>query len=76
MFNPGGDMFSNTLAKNVATKYTDIVFICGRYEGIDARVKKNFEAKEWSIGNYVLTGENFLQWSVLMQYTSNKRNTQ
>lgn len=56
MFNPGGDMFSNTLAKNVATKYTDIVFICGRYEGIDARVKKILKAKEWSIGNYVLTG--------------------
>lgn len=56
MFNPGGDMFSNTIAKNVATKYTDIVFICGRYEGIDARVKKILKAKEWSIGNYVLTG--------------------
>jgi tRNA (guanine37-N1)-methyltransferase len=56
LFNPGGDMFSNTIAKNVSRKYTDIVFVCGRYEGIDARVKKILKAKEWSIGNYVLTG--------------------
>jgi tRNA (guanine37-N1)-methyltransferase len=56
MFNPGGDMFTNTLAKSSAKKYTDIIFICGRYEGIDARVKKILKAKEWSIGEYVLTG--------------------
>lgn len=56
MFNPGGDMFTNVTAKTVEKKYTDIIFICGRYEGIDARVKKILKAKEWSIGNYVLTG--------------------
>lgn len=56
MFNPGGDMFTNIIAKNSAKKYTDIIFICGRYEGIDARVKKILKAKEWSIGEYVLTG--------------------
>lgn len=56
MFNPGGDMFTNVLAKQSVRKYTDIVFICGRYEGIDARVKKILKAKEWSIGPYVLTG--------------------
>lgn len=56
MFNPGGDMFTNVMAKQSVKKYTDIVFVCGRYEGIDARVKKIAKAKEWSIGNYVLTG--------------------
>lgn len=59
MFNPGGEMFTNVIAKKVVTgktAYTDIVFICGRYEGIDARVKKILRAKEWSIGPYVLTG--------------------
>ena len=49
-------MFTNTIAKNTAKKYTDIIFICGRYEGIDDRVKKILKAKEWSIGQYVLTG--------------------
>ncbi len=56
IFNAGGDMFTNTIAKSSAAKYTDIIFICGRYEGIDSRVKKILKAKEWSIGEYVLTG--------------------
>jgi tRNA (guanine37-N1)-methyltransferase len=59
MFNPGGEMFTNTIAKKVVTgktAYTDIIFICGRYEGIDSRVKKILRAREWSIGPYVLTG--------------------
>jgi tRNA (guanine37-N1)-methyltransferase len=56
IFNAGGDMFTNTLAKSSATKYTDIIFICGRYEGVDSRVKKILKAKEWSVGEYVLTG--------------------
>lgn len=59
MFNPGGDMFTNTIAKKVVvgkTAYTDIIFICGRYEGVDTRVKKILRAREWSIGPYVLTG--------------------
>lgn len=56
IFNPGGTMFTNNLAKNSSKKYTDIIFICGRYEGIDNRVKKILRAKEWSIGEYVLTG--------------------
>ena len=56
IFNAGGDMFTNTVASQTAKKYTDIIFICGRYEGIDSRVKKILKAKEWSIGEYVLTG--------------------
>jgi tRNA (guanine37-N1)-methyltransferase len=56
IFNAGGEMFSNTHAQKSAKGYTDIIFICGRYEGIDSRVKKILKAKEWSIGEYVLTG--------------------
>jgi len=56
IFNAGGTMFTNTLAQTSAKKYTDIIFICGRYEGVDSRVKKILKAKEWSIGEYVLTG--------------------
>ena len=32
------------------------MLISGRYEGIDARVKKILKAEEYSIGEYVLTG--------------------
>lgn len=53
---PGGKQFDTNYAKNTAKKYTDIVIVCGRYEGIDARVKKVFKMEEVSVGNYVLTG--------------------
>lgn len=56
IFNAGGEKFTNTLAQKTAKGYTDIIFICGRYEGVDSRVKKILKAKEWSIGEYVLTG--------------------
>ena len=53
---PSGKQFDNKVAREVTTKYKDIIFICGRYEGIDARVKKVFKVEEISIGPYVLTG--------------------
>lgn len=56
-FSPSGKKFDNDYAKNiVAKKYTDIVMICGRYEGIDQRVNKIFKGDNISIGDYVLTG--------------------
>jgi tRNA (guanine37-N1)-methyltransferase len=55
-FSPGGKQFDTTKAKEYAKKYTDIIFICGRYEGIDARVKKVFKVEEISVGPFVLTG--------------------
>ena len=53
---PSGKMFTNTIAKKMAKQYSDIVFICGRYEGVDDRVRKILKADEYSIGDYVLTG--------------------
>ena len=53
---PSGKMFTNTVAAKFAKQYTDIVFICGRYEGVDDRVRKILKADEYSIGEYVLTG--------------------
>ena len=53
---PGGEKFDNNIAKNISKKYKDIVFVCGRYEGIDDRVREILKAKEYSIGDYVLTG--------------------
>jgi len=52
---PGGKQFTNTDAKKLA-KHTDVLLVSGRYEGIDARVKKILKAEEVSIGPYVLTG--------------------
>lgn len=53
---PNGKQFTNEYAKKTAKKYTDIIIVCGRYEGIDARVKKAFKMEEVSMGPFVLTG--------------------
>ncbi len=53
---PGGEKFTNTYAEKVSKKYDHIIIVCGRYEGIDARVKKIYKGDEISIGDYVLTG--------------------
>ncbi len=55
-FSPSGKKFTTDYAKTTAKKYTDIILISGRYEGIDARVKKILKAEDISIGDYVLTG--------------------
>ena len=55
-FIPSAEKFTTNFAKKVSKKYTDIILICGRYEGIDARVDKILKTKKISIGDYVLTG--------------------
>ena len=58
---PAGKKFNQQMASEFATK-ENLIFACGRYEGIDARVgqyyaaKKNFTVHEVSIGDYVLGG--------------------
>ncbi len=61
LFSPSGKKFTTEYAKTATKKYTDIVMICGRYEGVDARVKKVLKdqkiiVEDISIGDYVLTG--------------------
>ena len=58
---PAGKKFDQKMATQFATA-KHIIFACGRYEGIDARVgeyyasKPNFKVHEVSIGDYVLGG--------------------
>jgi len=56
IFSTSGKKFTTEYAKQSAKKYSDIILISGRYEGIDARVQKILKAEEISIGDYVLTG--------------------
>jgi tRNA (guanine37-N1)-methyltransferase len=51
----GGKPLTNAYAKAL-TKYKNVIILCGRYEGIDARVKKILKAEEVSVGPYILTG--------------------
>lgn len=52
---PQGKVLNQALAMQAA-KLPGIIFIAGRYEGIDQRVIDLYVDEEWSIGDYVLTG--------------------
>lgn len=54
LLTPQGKQFNQALAKKLS-KYQDIVFVSGRYEGFDERIRK-FVDEEISIGDYVLMG--------------------
>ena len=56
IMSPRGTLFTNSIAKQWADECEHLVLISGRYEGIDARVKKILGAEEVSVGNYILTG--------------------
>ncbi len=51
----GGKMLTNAYAKKLSRE-KNVIIICGRYEGIDARAKKVLKAEEVSVGPYILTG--------------------
>lgn len=55
-FIPSAPKFTTDSAKKYAQKCTDIIFICGRYEGVDARVDKILKTEKVSVGDFVLTG--------------------
>lgn len=55
LFTPRGKKFTQKLA-NKLSKLDQIIFICGRYEGVDERVAKNIADLEISIGDYDLMG--------------------
>lgn len=55
LLSPQGKLFNQSYAKELAN-YDDLTLICGRYEGVDARVEENFVTDILSIGDFVLTG--------------------
>jgi len=60
-FTPSGKQFNQQMAKNFAKRYDNLILVCGRYEGVDARVEKviknlKLKIENLSIGPFVLTG--------------------
>lgn len=55
-FSPAGKQFTNIEANNISKKYKEVIFICGRYEGIDCRIHKIFNMSHISVGPYIVTG--------------------
>ncbi len=55
LLTPQGRLFNQSLACELA-QCSRIALICGRYEGVDERVRQRLATDEISIGDYVLTG--------------------
>ena len=52
---PDGTLFNQDTAKELS-ELKNIILLCGRYKGVDERVREALVDKEISIGDYVLTG--------------------
>ncbi|MCL4270978.1 MAG: tRNA (guanosine(37)-N1)-methyltransferase TrmD [Anaerolineales bacterium] len=55
LLTPQGRVFNQRIAKELS-QHKKIALLCGRYEGIDERIRENIITDEISIGDYVLTG--------------------
>jgi tRNA (guanine37-N1)-methyltransferase len=58
---PRGQTWNNSYCKEFASRFSkdeskDLVFICGRYEGIDERFLNQYVDEQISLGDYILTG--------------------
>ena len=55
LLTPQGRLFDQKVAGELAEQ-PSVILVCGRYEGVDERVREHLVDEELSIGNYVLTG--------------------
>jgi tRNA (guanine37-N1)-methyltransferase len=55
LMSPQGRVFNQGLARELANQ-EDLIFVCGRYEGVDERVIASDIDLELSIGDFILTG--------------------
>ena len=55
LMTPQGRVFNQHMAKQL-TAFSELILICGRYEGVDERIAYDLVDDEISIGDYILTG--------------------
>lgn len=55
LLDPQGRVFCQSVADELS-RYEKIALICGRYEGVDERIRQHLATDEISVGDYVLTG--------------------
>ncbi len=55
LMTPQGEAFNQKIAAQLAEE-KQIIMICGRYEGVDERIREHLADREISIGDYILTG--------------------
>jgi len=56
LLSPQGRRLDDAAVRQIATEHDELVLLCGRYEGIDERVRELVVDEEVSIGDYVLSG--------------------
>ena len=56
LLSPQGRVFTQAVAQDLSQNASQLVLICGRYEGVDERVAEALATDEISIGDYVLSG--------------------
>jgi tRNA (guanine37-N1)-methyltransferase len=56
MLSPAGKKFDQDMAAELSNEHKRLLFLCGRYEAIDERVRIALVDDETSIGDYILTG--------------------
>ena len=55
LLTPQGRLFSQEIAQGLS-RHSHLILICGRYEGVDERVREHLVTDQISIGDYVLSG--------------------
>lgn len=55
MLTPQGEPYTDKLSCELS-KYSQVVLLCGHYEGFDERIREIIRPREISIGDFVLTG--------------------
>jgi tRNA (guanine37-N1)-methyltransferase len=55
LLTPQGRVFTQRVAEELS-RHARIALLCGRYEGVDERIRRHLVTDEISIGDYVLTG--------------------
>ena len=65
LLDPRGKKFDQKIAEQMAKDYDNITFLCGRYEGVDERVRELVVDMELSLGDFILTGGEFAAITVI-----------
>jgi tRNA (guanine37-N1)-methyltransferase len=64
LLTPQGEQFNHSMARELAAS-GEMALLCGRYEGIDERVRELLPVREISLGDFVLTGGEFAALAII-----------
>ncbi len=64
LLTPQGERFDHAMARDLAS-HDSLALLCGRYEGIDDRIRQLLPVREISIGDFILTGGEFAALAII-----------